>query len=139
MNTSIGRIVTFAAITAIAGTELMQGAQLAAFHLPVAAHWGQATLEPGDYKIYLPEPSTGETQFLVRGAHKTIYALPLLTTGKNISASSYLDLREINGVYFVRELSFGPAGETFVFHVPKTGRRQQIAERGDITLAVVGR
>ena len=36
-------------------------------------------------------------------------------------------------------VSFGPAGETFSFHVPKTQRSEQIATSREITLGMFGR
>lgn len=117
----------------------MQAAQRANFDLPVAAYWGHTLLTPGHYNLYLPEFASGQTQFVIRGTGASFYELPMLKTTKDISSSSYLKLREIDGHYFVRELSIGPDGEAFEFHTPQAGRHQQITERIDLTLPVVGR
>jgi len=134
MNFSISRIIHLASLTAFAGTGLMQAAEQASFHLPFAAHWGQTVLAPGDYKMYLPERSTGDMKFLIRGAGKAVYATPLVAGTKHISASSYLSIRAVDGNYFVREFSSGPDGETFTFPIPKTAHRQRGAK--GISLAV---
>jgi len=139
MQTSLARIIAFATITAAAGAGLMQGAQRVSFDLPVAAYWGQTLLGPGHYKISLPESIGGVPQLIVRGAGKAVYELPMLRTTDSISDSSYLKLRNVDGNYFVRELSIGPNGQTFEFHTPKAGRHQQISERIDLNLPVVGR
>ncbi len=137
MNISIGRVINFAALAAFVGTGLMQGAQQATFHLPFAAHWGHAVLEPGDYKIVLPSLSAGQPNFLVEGAHKTIFALPLLTDIQdNTSSRSYFKLSNINGDYFIRELSFGPGGKTFTFPVPKTNHGRRVTNGDSSVLEI---
>jgi hypothetical protein len=136
MNISIGRVISLAAVAALAGTGLVQGAGKTTFHLPVAAHWGRVLLEPGDYKMYLPEPSTGREQFLIKGADKAVFEAPIVATTQKVSDSSYLKLREVDGNYFVREFSFGPSGESFTFPIPKGSHRQQMAIRGEKNLAV---
>src|SRR5947209_15989236 len=118
MSVSIGRMVNLGALAFIS-TALMQAAQQGTFHLPVTAHWGQVVLEPGDYRMSFPSPSAGQIEFLVQGAHKTVFELPLVTDVQNISSRSYFKLYAINGDYFIRELSFGPGGKTFTFSLPK--------------------
>jgi hypothetical protein len=138
MSISIGRIINFAALAAFVGTGLMQGAQQATFHLPVTAHWGKAVLEPGDYKMMLPAPSAGQREFLVQGPRQTVLELPLVTDVQNISSSSHLKLYEVNGDYFIRELSFGPEGKTFTFSVPKTSHRRLVANGDSSVLDIAG-
>jgi hypothetical protein len=131
-------MISLAALTAFASAGLMQGAEQAAFHLPVAAHWGQSVLAPGDYKMYLPERSGGGMRFLVSGLGKSVFETPLVMGTQNFSSTSYLKLREIDGNYFVREFSSGPAGEIFTFPVPKTPHRRGAEKGVNISLAVAG-
>lgn len=127
MSSSIGRIVTFATLAAFAGTGLMQAGQQASFHLPVEVHWGKVVLEPGDYKMSLPDVSIGERTIRVERGHHTVNELPLVTDLQKTSNNSELQLLRVDGAYFVREFSYGPTGKTFVFSVPKAVR-QQMAE-----------
>ncbi len=138
MSVSMGRMVKFAALAAFVGAGLMQGAEQATFHLPFTAHWGQAVLEPGDYKMLLPAPSALRMELLVTGPHKTVFELPLITDVQHISNSSHLTLWKLDGDYFVRELSFGPSGKTFTFSVPKTSHRVEVSKREISSLAVAG-
>lgn len=128
--------MSLAAVAAFASAGLMQAAEHASFHLPVTAHWGQVVLEPGDYKMILPEPSTGQMEFVVRGAGTAVYESPLVATTQDVSNSSYLKLREIDGNYFIREFTSGPTGETFTFPIPKRSHRQQEAMGADRSLSV---
>jgi hypothetical protein len=136
VNLSITRILNLAALTAFAGTGLMQAAEQATFHLPVTAHWGQMVLEPGDYKMSLPALSLGKIAFQVIGSDKSFFELPQSTTVNDPSNSSHLKLVVFNGSYFVREFTSGPTGKMFTFAVPKTSHRQQVAKGGDNSLAV---
>jgi hypothetical protein len=136
MNTSIGRVISFAAVAAFASAGIMQGAQKATFHLPIAAHWGEVLLQPGDYSMYLPELSTGDTKLLVRGEGKTAFENPIVATTQTVSTTSYLKLREVAGNYFVREVKLGPSGHAFTFSIPKTGHREQMAMGSGKSLTV---
>ncbi|HEX4228328.1 MAG TPA: hypothetical protein VHZ07_06640 [Bryobacteraceae bacterium] len=139
MTISIGRVISLAAVAAFTTTGLVEAAEQAAFHLPVAAHWGQVLLQPGDYKMYLPELSTGDLEILVKGADKAAFERPLVAVTHNVSASSYLKLRKVDGNYFVREFSFGPSGESFTFPIPKARYREQMTMRGDTSVTVAAR
>ncbi len=127
MGISIARIIQSAGIVAFASTGLMQAAQQATFHLPVAAHWGSVLLKPGDYHVSLPEISQGERAFRVTGNGKSMFELALTTDVRNASKHSQLELLPVNGNYFVREFSYGPIGRTFTFAVPKASRREEVA------------
>lgn len=127
MSVSITRLTKWAALAAIAGAGLMQAAEQATFHLPVAAHWGLSVLQPGDYRMSLPQPSLNERTLLVAGTGQTTRPLPLVTDTRERSKTSYLELWQIDGQYFVHELSVGPSGKSFTFVVPKSGHRTQVA------------
>ena len=66
----------------------------------------------------LPVPSAGERSLRIAGAGKTIVEFPVSIDQKANSKSSYIQLSEIDGNYFVREFSSGVAGQVFVFSVP---------------------
>lgn len=139
MGVSIGRMISLAALAAFASTGLLQAAEHATFHMPFAAQWGQTVLQPGDYKMTLPEPGTGDTKFLVKGADKAVFELSLVATAQSVSSSSYFKLKEINGRYFVTEFSSGPSGKTFTFSVPKSRHVQQMAKSEDEKILVAAK
>ncbi|HWF45791.1 MAG TPA: hypothetical protein VG168_02205 [Bryobacteraceae bacterium] len=136
MNISIGRVMSFAAVAAFAATGLMQGAQKATFHLPVTAHWGMVLLQPGDYSMYLPELANGDTKLLVRGEGQIAFETPIVATTQEVSTTSYLKLRQVDGNYFIREVKLGPSGHDFTFSIPKAGHREQMAMDGSKSLTV---
>ncbi len=107
----------------------MQGAQQkGTFHLPVAAHWGSVTLQPGDYFVTLPDLSLGERTFRVTGDGKTILEMPIAIDLQKESKTSQLELWQIEGNYFVRGFSSAAAGETFTFSVPKRHPTEEVAK-----------
>jgi hypothetical protein len=124
MNNSLVRSLMFAALTSLGGTTLMQASTQASFHLSAATHWGNAVLPPGDYKMSLPDDSIGQHQVKIEGAGKTVYIFPIVTDITDKSSSSHLDLKEIDGEYFVRGFSSGVLGKEFTFHTPKTTHHQ---------------
>ena len=134
MSISMLRTINLAALTMFAGTGLMHAAPVATFHLPVEVHWGHAVLEPGDYKISMPEPANGQVHFRIEGANSTIYELPLVTNQESNSDASYLQLSEVDGAYYISAFSSGTQGKSFVFSVPKASRTPE--ERGS-TVSVV--
>lgn len=137
MRISSTHTISLAALLAFAGTATMQAAEQAKFHLTAPAHWGQAVLQPGDYRVLLPSLSLGQMGLRIEGAGQTFYTFPLTTDkSENYSDYSYLKLSDVNGTYFVRELSSGVSGRTFIFPVPKEVRHQQMAKRRDSTLAL---
>jgi hypothetical protein len=125
MRFSITHKLGLAAIAAFATTGLMQGSEIGTFYLPTATHWGQALLEPGSYKVYLPDFSPDQLKLRVEGAGKAVYEMPVVTDVQSNSASNYLKLSEIDGIYFIREFSSGATGKTFTFAVPETSRREE--------------
>jgi len=129
MNNSLVRMFKFAALMAVGGTALMQAAQQATFHLSVVTHWGRSVLQPGDYKMYLPDQALGQNLLKVEGAGKTVYIFPLVSELKKRSTSSRLDLSEIDGEYFVHDYCDGILGKQFTFQTPKTPRREQAAAK----------
>ncbi len=117
MGISTLRMMSLALLAAAVGTASMHAATQATFHLSVPTHWGQAVLQPGDYSIYLPAPSGGETSLRVVGAGKTVFEFPLLVEQQTSKKTSYLRLAQVNGNYFVRSFSSGVGGQVYIFSV----------------------
>lgn len=140
MTASIVRVlnlVSVAALASLTGTP-MNAAQQATFHLPVAAHWGRTLLQPGDYKMLLPNIPVGEPEIRVIGAEKSVFELPMVTDVQQATDHSHLTLAYINGEYFVQDLSSGPEGKSYKFPVPKVKNPEQLAQnrKNDISVAV---
>ncbi|HWF48362.1 MAG TPA: hypothetical protein VG168_15245 [Bryobacteraceae bacterium] len=137
MRVSLVHMFTVAAMFALTGTATMQAAEQARFHLSTPAHWGHAVLPPGDYKVLLPAPAIGQMAFRVDGPSKSMYEFPLSADkSRHYSAYSYLKLSEVDGSYFIRELSLGPSGKTFTFSVPKSAYHQQMTNGRDSRVAL---
>jgi hypothetical protein len=126
MRFSRSYILGLAAIAALATTGLMQGAEVGTFYLPTAAHWGQALLEAGYYKVYSPDASPDQLKLVVEGAGKTVYEMPVVTDVQRNWAANHLTLSEINGSYFIREFASGATGKTFTFAVPETRHPEHV-------------
>jgi hypothetical protein len=97
------------------------------FTLPVVAHVGNVTLNPGDYRIITPEATAGVNVVYVYGNGKLQATLPLGVTTQAEPAHSYLELVDIGGTYFVRKYNAGVAGRAFTFDIPKKFRHQAVA------------
>ena len=100
-----------------------QGTYKGSFELPAAAYWGSNLLQPGQYEI------------VTAVGPKTVWALHLkgealsatLLNGPqpaHQSARSYLRVEEINGSYYIRELSAGPIGKSFQFGPAKASKER---------------
>lgn len=136
MNVLLGRIISLTALAAFASTGVMQAAEQATFHLPVTAHWGMAVLQPGDYKLSLPSPGLGKTLLRVESTGNSVFELPLVVDVQSTSNSSYLQLREIDGNYYVTAFSSGESGKKYEFSAPKTRQKEQLAKSGDSSVSV---
>ena len=137
MNRSISRILSITALAVFVAAGVMQGAQQPSFHLPFTAHWGKAVMTPGDYKVTLPAPSLGASTFQIFGSGNAFFALPQTSGEGELSRHGSLRLVEIDGQYFVRELSVGTTGKIFTFPVPKAKHRQEMAKSGNPTAVSV--
>lgn len=118
------------AVLAMAGVSVMQGAEQGTFHLTTPTYWGRVLLQPGDYKIYLPDVPIGETNVRVEGNGKTVFEMPLVATTEQVSDASYLKLTGTGGSDFVTEYRAGLEGKDFEFKIPKASWRQQEASNG---------
>jgi hypothetical protein len=120
------RIFVIAAVVAVSGTMTSARAQQATFHLPFKAHWGRATLDPGDYKLSTPlGVSGGHMIQLVRPDKHGIIIVPAVTSTEPTTDRSYLECVKIQGNYVVRRYVTGFSGQVFNFGVakPETERR----------------
>jgi hypothetical protein len=124
MNKWLLRTLKFAALTTLGGTALMQAEQ-ATFHLPVTAHWAGTVLQPGDYKMQLPDLAAGRQEFLVQGSGKTVFVNPQVTDLRRSSDTSHLELTEVNGEYFIRSYFSELTGKQFTFSAPKMVHRME--------------
>ena len=136
MRFSKVRITSLTMAALLVSTGLMEGAEQAKFHLPVTAHWGQAVLLPGDYRILLPEPSLGQMNFRLVSASETLFELPLVTNEGSNPNASYLKLTAVDGTYFIREFSSAPSGKAFLFSVPKEKHSRELAKAEDTRIPV---
>jgi hypothetical protein len=95
--------------------------QLVNFHLPVPVKWAGSTLEPGDYRMEIPNSALGVQTVCMKNEKRSVIALPLTTSaaGPSTSNKSYLQLVNVNGTYFVRKYTSGMTGRTLVFGIPK--------------------
>ncbi len=137
MNISVNRIFSYGLLAAaLSFGASYASAQQVTFHLPSETHWGRAVLESGDYKMSGGQASLGQTEFLVRGDSGSAFELPLVTDTQRESNSSYLQLVNINGTYYVDEYVSGPSGKTYKFALPKAARHQEMARAGGTIVAV---
>ena len=119
MAISINRVLGAVALAALLGAGCMQGAVQAHFHLPVTAHWGQAVLAPGDYKVKIMDLNSGPNQIIIQGEGKTFFAMVQNADDEALSKSNSLQLVKRDGTYFIKQYHSGYVGKTFSFNVPK--------------------
>jgi hypothetical protein len=136
MRVLTARIFSWAAVAALAGTGLMQGAEHGSFHLDTKVHWGGSVLPPGDYELVVPIPALGITQLQVIGNGINVFEVPVITASQAGSDSSHLKLLNINGEQVVTEYSSGATGHTYTFGVPKELRRAMESKRHEDSVAV---
>ena len=137
MINSLVRIFKVATLAAVGGTALMQAAQQATFHLSVVTHWGNATLQPGDYKMYLPDEAVNQHEVKVEGQGRTLYIFPLVADNEREEGGSRLDVSEVNGQYFVKDFFSSVSGKEYRFYLPKARNREEAAARRSTTAVVV--
>lgn len=103
----------------------MQASQQATFHLSVVTHWGQAVLQPGDYKMSLPDDPLGQRELKVEGNGRTVYVFPLVADSTEKGGASHLNLTQIDGQYFVHGFASGVLGKEFTFYTPKLKHHEE--------------
>jgi hypothetical protein len=110
----------------------------ATFKLPVSAHFGNAMLQPGEYRMTISSPVTSINVIYLYGGGKVQATLPALTDTQELSDRSYLQLANVGGTYFVTKYISGVNGKTYTFDIPKAARRQTVASTPATTVAVTG-
>lgn len=93
------------------------------FTLTTEAYWGATLLPPGDYSIAVSlgkASSVHEVRVTGEGVRASILAGPVVD--EKISDRNALELQQINGVYVIRQLDAGIAGESYRFLVAKNAR-----------------
>jgi hypothetical protein len=115
--------VTVVGIMAIALglSASMAKAEEVTFSLPFEARWGNAVLEPGDYKMSVPSSSSGIQVFTLTGNGKTLMFPSGGISYGTPTERSYLELVNRGGMYNVQEFSSGSTGRSFRFPVFKRG------------------
>jgi hypothetical protein len=133
MNILLNRIFSFALLAAAAGTAAAQAGQQVRFHLPYEAKWGNVALAPGDYSVVLPQVSLGQREFLIRGENGNAWVLPMATDvdalSINPSDKNYLQLVNVDGVFFVSKYQAGANKVVFNFKVPKSRHKEWMTNR----------
>lgn len=113
-------------------------AQRATFTLPFEAHVGNATLEPGEYRLRLPAAETNMRDVVLEGNGKVQRALPITTDSGPQSAQAYFEFVNVDGTYFAKKFVSGATGTTYEFHVPKPARRSVVANSHTTSVSVSG-
>jgi hypothetical protein len=127
-------VAGFAIALALVASPL--NAQQGKFTLPVEAHWGNAVLSPGSYRLSGPSPTSTMGVIYIYGDKKAQMALPVVATPLDISNHSYLRLVNVGGTYVVREFSSGMTGRSYLFGIPKT-LRLHMSPKADHDLATL--
>ncbi len=137
MKTNLKRILSIAGLaTAISLIAAPLNAQQGRFNLPVEAHWGNAVLSPGAYKLSGPSVTSPIGILYISGNGQTQMAVPAVTEIKNDSNRSYLRLVNVDGIYVVREFVSGATGRNYTFGIPKT-LRLRMSPKADHDMATL--
>lgn len=136
------RLSQISAIAAFAVAALGIGAGQAnaaqgTFNLPFKAHWGQATLEPGHYKVHYDTPGAGFQIFSVTGNGQTQFVVPFVGNMQSNHGRSCLRLEHIGDTYYVREFDSDLAGMNYSFGVPKAVRQLTVGRAGGTSLLTI--
>ncbi len=94
-------------------------AQQASFTLPFEAHWGQAVLQPGEYKVHFPSGADSSRVVQVLGNGKIDLIVPQVTDYRmNETGIGHLTLVNDGGIYKVTGITDITGGRNFSFAVP---------------------
>lgn len=127
-------IAGFAAAISLIAFPL--NAQQGRFNLPFEAHWGNAVLAPGAYRLNGPSISAPIGVLYISGNGTTQMAVPAITEFGKDSNHSYLKLVNVGGVYVVREFVSGATGRNYTFGIPKT-LRLRMSPKADHEIATL--
>jgi hypothetical protein len=139
MNRTFSLVLLAGALSIGASLANAQGTYRATFNLPVAAHWGLAVLQPGQYTVSLDQgymPSI----IHVQGQGRVAAVLAGPVTGMSTAGPSRLKLVNVNGTYVVKQFDAGLVGKSFAFAVPKAlrNRDDRSAASMETTVDVLG-
>jgi hypothetical protein len=128
-------------VTALAAAvglgALQMSAQQGTFNLPVAAHWGNAVLQPGEHSVRIPIAPSGQKLVYLLSDRNTQMTVPLSSEPLTQSGRSYLHLVKINGTYYVDAYQSEINGAKFFFPKPKANRTAgPIAEEESTIISV---
>jgi hypothetical protein len=128
INSSIVKTAIFTAAFSLAATCANAGTFRV--NVPVEARWGGATLPPGEYTIHC---DPGGFVMGVSGAGKNVTILVGSTVTNPSSATSHLRITDVAGVPTVTELTSAVTGETYIFPLSKTAKKEiaQAQRRAD--------
>src|ERR1700730_15682838 len=111
MNIRIGRILTGLLFTASFGIATQAHAQdlyKGAFELPVAAHWGNTLLEPGQYTVSVLRGMGVQNVIVVRGHQKQIATVLTARPGDQHGAGrGRITLKNVDGTYVISRFDSG--------------------------------
>lgn len=108
------------------------------FRLPVETHFGNVTLNPGQYRIVTPSATSSLRVVYFYGDGKLRAALPLTVGAHPEAGRSYLEAVSIGGEYYVTKYNAGVAGQTFTFALPKSMQELARAHGLSNTVTVAG-
>jgi hypothetical protein len=82
----------------------------------------------------LPDEAVGQRELKLEGNGRTVYVFPLVADTREKGGSSHLDLKEVNGQYFVKGFTSGVLGKDFIFSTPRRAHAQQAppVAKGDV-------
>jgi hypothetical protein len=127
-------LLTLAA--ALVLTVSQASAQRATFTLPFEARIGNATLQPGEYRMTVPSATSAIRVVYLYSNGKVQATLPAAIDAYADSGQSYLELVNVGGTYFVKKFVSSARGATYNFYVPKAARREILANTRATTIPV---
>lgn len=98
------------------------------FDLPVAARWGKADLEPGQYKLVVTRDSSVPLLRVTGMNGRTVLVMAASEDQYPPSEDSALTLANVDGRYFIRTLKAGDIGQVLTFPVPSS-QEHELARR----------
>jgi hypothetical protein len=119
MNWTLSAILAAGSYVMTAPRAQAQQPYHATFTLPVAAHFGGAILEPGEYTVAALE---GTSAIRITGSSGTVTILASSIDNEAGSDRGKITLKSVNGAFALTRLDAGTAGRRFDFVLPKNLR-----------------
>ena len=133
------RLLTFGTFAAALVLALSHAsAQRATFTLPFQVHMGNATLQPGEYRMSAPSATSSVRVIYLYSNGKVQAAMPATIDAYADSGNSYFELVNVGGTYFVKKFVSGVTETTYTFGLPKIGRREIVANTRVTSIPVAG-